>query len=227
MFGAGRVPGQPTPRGGACSSLLWPLGVAVVLGSVARTPGGAAVAAASVRLRRAGRAWSLELAKPTATWHSKTHAIAICPCTSACDALLQAQTAARLAGLHSIRAGQAPHSLCLQHTTRSASSAHRSAPAAIMRRRCTLRRAALAFLVHGAAAQDPLAGFGGGDAYGAPPPKPASGSCAVAPWTRKASAARRSVHRRRVMAARGSMRGASAASGVLQAQRVWRLSCTD
>jgi Ca2+-binding EF-hand superfamily protein len=41
-----------------------------------------------------------------------------------------------------------------------------------MRRRCTLRRAALAFLVHGAAAQDPLAGFGGGDAYGAPPPQP-------------------------------------------------------
>ena len=36
-----------------------------------------------------------------------------------------------------------------------------------MRRRCTLRRAALAFLVHGATAQDPLAGFGGGDAYGA------------------------------------------------------------
>jgi len=42
----------------------------------------------------------------------------------------------------------------------------------MMRRRCTLRRAALAFLVHGAAAQDPLAGFGGGDAYGAPPPQP-------------------------------------------------------
>ena len=41
-----------------------------------------------------------------------------------------------------------------------------------MRRRCTLRRAALAFLVHGAAAQDPLAGFGCGDAYGAPPPQP-------------------------------------------------------
>jgi len=41
-----------------------------------------------------------------------------------------------------------------------------------MRRRCTLRRAALAFLVHGATAQDPLAGFGGGDAYGAPPPQP-------------------------------------------------------
>jgi Ca2+-binding EF-hand superfamily protein len=41
-----------------------------------------------------------------------------------------------------------------------------------MRRRCTLRRAALAVLVHGAAAQDPLAGFGGGDAYGAPPPQP-------------------------------------------------------
>ncbi len=41
-----------------------------------------------------------------------------------------------------------------------------------MRRRCTLRRAALAILVHGAAAQDPLAGFGGGDAYGAPPPQP-------------------------------------------------------
>ena len=42
----------------------------------------------------------------------------------------------------------------------------------MMRRRCTLRRAALAFLVHAAAAQDPLAGFGGGDAYGAPPPQP-------------------------------------------------------
>ena len=49
-------------------------------------------------------------------------------------------------------------------------SAH--ALAAMRRRQATLRRAALAFLVHGAAAQDPLAGFGGGDAYGAPPPQP-------------------------------------------------------
>ena len=173
VFPTSGVVGQPT-RGWGCRWPPRPLGVAVVLGSVARTPEGAAVAAASVRLRRAGRAWSLELAKPTATWHSKTHAIAICPCTSACDALLQAQTAARLAGLHSIRAAQAPHSLCLQHTTRSASSAHRSTsshdaatvyaatssarlsrprrdgagPARRLRRRRRLRRAAAA--AHGA-----------------------------------------------------------------------------
>ena len=41
------------PRGGSLSGGLWrPLGVAVVLGSVARTPEGAAVAAASARLPR-------------------------------------------------------------------------------------------------------------------------------------------------------------------------------
>ena len=63
------------------------------------------------------------------------------------------------------------------------------------------------------------------------PPKPASGSCAAAPWTRKASAARRSVHRRRMMAAGAdlcaSFARTRAASSVLQAQRVWRLCCTD
>ena len=110
------VVGQPS-RGGPAGGLVRPLGVAVVLHPSRGLQRGAAVAAASVRLPPARP--QARLPKRVATWHSKRTRSHRCPCTSACDALFQACSAANRWLAFNPCIEQAPQSLGLQHTARS------------------------------------------------------------------------------------------------------------